>query len=87
LKRIRRVVSDDEDSDKEGEQEGNERDRIANELFEGDEEEGEEEDDTRSRMTKAETEAQDLTMDGSEEEDGQIIIVYLIQDFRANLNS
>ena len=66
-------MSDDEDSDKEGEQEGNERDRIANELFEGDEEEGEEEDDTRSRMTKAETEAQDLTMDGSEEEDGQII--------------
>lgn len=70
LKRIKRIVSDDEDSDKEGEHEGDEQERIANELFEGDDDEaGEEDDDARSRMTRAETENQDLAVEGSEEED------------------
>ncbi|KAL4223178.1 Transcription elongation factor SPT6 [Mactra antiquata] len=69
LKRIRRVQSDDEDSDKEGERGGDEQERIANELFEGDDEVEEDDDDTRSRMTRAETEAQDLAIEGSEEED------------------
>ncbi|XP_052215259.1 transcription elongation factor SPT6-like isoform X2 [Dreissena polymorpha] len=69
LKRIKRVITDDEDSEQEGEKEGDERERIANELFEGDEEEEGEDDDARSRMTKAETEAQDLTVEDSEDED------------------
>lgn len=65
------MVSDDEDSDKEGETEGETKERIANELFEGDDEDDEDDDDTRSRMTRAETEAQDLAVEGSDEEDGK----------------
>lgn len=74
MKRIRRVQSDDEDSDKDGEREGDEQERIANELFEGDDEGEEEDDDAKSRMTRAETEAQDLAVEGSDEEDGNDFI-------------
>lgn len=71
MKRIKRVISDDEDSGKEGETEGQAQERIANELFEGDDEGEDEDEDTRSRMTRAETEARDLAVEGSDEEDGR----------------
>ena len=70
MKRIKRVISDDEDSEKEEETEGQAQERIANELFEGDDDVEEDDDDARSRMTRAETEARDLAVEGSDEEDG-----------------
>ena len=66
-------MSDDEDSDKEGDK-SNEQERIANELFEGDDDEEDENEDARSRMTRAETEGEDLAVEGSDEEDGMIFI-------------
>ncbi|XP_053375824.1 transcription elongation factor SPT6-like isoform X2 [Mercenaria mercenaria] len=69
LKRIKRMISDDEDSEKEEETEGAAQERIANELFEGDDDVEDDDDDARSRMTRAETEARDLAVEGSDEED------------------
>ena len=65
------MLSDEEDSDKEGEQGENAEERIAHELFEGQGEEGDEDlDDVASQRRATEKEFEDLNVEGSEEESG-----------------
>lgn len=75
MKRIRRVLSDEEDSDKEGEQAEDAEERIAQELFEGQGEEGEEDlDEVTSQRRGKEKEFEDLgNVEGSEEESGWLV--------------
>ena len=71
------MLSDEEDSDKEGEQGENAEERIAHELFEGQGEEGDEDlDDVASQRRATEKEFEDLNVEGSEEESGWFFAIW-----------